>query len=108
MPTTKLFSDLNGETIELRGYVIPLSNAEFAVAFPGVKGKRYDGFSMKVARAPDGRELPVTCSIFFKSNPSRHECDARCMNATGKTMTCECSCNGKNHGRGAFNCSEVA
>jgi hypothetical protein len=42
--------------------------------------------------------------IEYKSNPSRHECDARCMNASGRTMNCECSCGGKNHGRGAFNC----
>lgn len=39
--------------------------------------------------------------VNFKSNPSRHECDARCMNATGRTMNCECSCGGKNHGRGS-------
>jgi hypothetical protein len=36
--------------------------------------------------------------IEFKSNPSRHECDARCTHATGKIMKCECSCGGKNHG----------
>lgn len=39
--------------------------------------------------------------VEFKSFPSRHECDARCMNATGRTMKCECSCGGKNHGRGS-------
>lgn len=43
--------------------------------------------------------------VTYKSNPSRHECDARCMNATGRTMQCECSCGGKNHGRGSFNCT---
>jgi hypothetical protein len=37
-----------------------------------------------------------------KSNPSRHECDARCMGATGKTMNCECACGGRNHGKGAL------
>lgn len=37
-----------------------------------------------------------------KSNPSRHECDDRCLNATGKIMRCECACGGKNHGRGSF------
>jgi len=40
--------------------------------------------------------------IEYKANPSRHECDDRCINATGRVMRCECSCGGKNHGRGAF------
>lgn len=39
--------------------------------------------------------------VEYKSNPSRHECDSRCMNATGRIMKCECSCGGKNHGRGS-------
>jgi hypothetical protein len=43
-------------------------------------------------------------AVRYKSNPSRHECDARCMNATGRTMNCECSCGGKNHGRGGLVC----
>lgn len=47
--------------------------------------------------------VAVERTIGFKSNPSRHECDARCVNATGKVMKCECSCGGKNHGRGAQN-----
>jgi hypothetical protein len=42
--------------------------------------------------------------IEYKKNPSRHECDARCMNATGLIMKCECKCGGKNHGRGNFIC----
>lgn len=52
--------------------------------------------------------VAVERSIEYKSNPSRHECDARCMNATGRMMKCECSCGGKNHGRGAFLCEEAA
>lgn len=39
--------------------------------------------------------------VKYKSNPSRHACDSRCMYATGKSMQCECACGGKNHGRGA-------
>lgn len=46
--------------------------------------------------------------VNYKSNPSLHECDARCMNASGRTMNCECSCGGKNHGKGRFNCEEAA
>ena len=52
----------------------------------------------------DGRWIKATRKVEYKSNPSRHECDARCINATGRTMQCECSCGGKNHGRGAFTC----
>lgn len=48
--------------------------------------------------------VKVTRSIEMKASPSRHECDDRCLNATGRTMKCECSCGGKNHGRGAFAC----
>jgi hypothetical protein len=40
--------------------------------------------------------------IEYKSNPSKHVCDARCMFATGRNMKCECSCGGKNHGNGGF------
>jgi len=43
----------------------------------------------------------ATRVVIRKSNPSMHECDARCMNATGRTMQCECSCGGKNHGKGS-------
>jgi hypothetical protein len=46
-------------------------------------------------------------AIEYKSNPSRHACDARCLNATGRIMKCECSCGGKNHGRGALVCEEA-
>lgn len=109
----------NGET-ELKS-VQAMDNKEFASRFPGMKGRRYDGYSMLVGR-PEGITekfipgqgwdrsdlLPVERTINYKSNPSRHECDARCMNATGRTMNCECKCGGKNHGRGGFACREVA
>lgn len=52
--------------------------------------------------------VQATRVIEYKSNPSRHECDARCLNATGRVMKCECSCGGKNHGRGSFVCAEAA
>lgn len=47
-------------------------------------------------------------TVRYKAFASKHMCDARCYNATGRTMQCECSCGGKNHGKGAFNCSEAA
>lgn len=43
--------------------------------------------------------------IEYKASPSRHSCDARCYNATGKIMRCECACGGKNHGLGKFICA---
>lgn len=52
--------------------------------------------------------LPANRVVNYKSNPSKHECDARCINASGRTMNCECSCGGKNHGKGAFMCTEAA
>jgi hypothetical protein len=42
--------------------------------------------------------------VEIKRNPSRHACDDRCVNATGRVMRCECACNGRNHGRGAIKC----
>lgn len=80
-----------------------MPNAEFAARFPGVKGVRADSFSKWVGHPVGGTGvLPVERQIEYKVNPSRHECDARCLNASGKIMRCECSCGGKNHGRGAF------
>jgi len=60
-----------------------------------VEGKGWQGYTA------------VERTINYKSNPSRHECDARCMNATGRTMNCECACGGKNHGRGSLSCEAV-
>lgn len=89
-----------------------MDNRKFASAYPDVKGRRYDGYAMQVGR-PISNEpvwipgqgwvevlLPVERVVQYKSNPSRHECDARCTNATGRVMHCECSCGGKNHGKG--------
>lgn len=64
---------------------------------------RVDYRSRKDIRAYDrvsGRWVQCNRVVEFKSNPSRHECDARCIDATGRIMKCECACGGKNHGRG--------
>lgn len=101
MANVKHFSDWNGEIIEL-GSVFGMDNKEFAEEFPGVKGKRFDSFSMRVGNPASGgwEVYPETRAIEYKSRPSRHECDARCIHATGRVMKCECSCGGRNHGRG--------
>ncbi len=52
--------------------------------------------------------IKITRIVEYKSFASKHVCDARCYNATGRIMKCECACGGKNHGRGAFNCEEAA
>jgi hypothetical protein len=97
----KYFADVDGQAIELNG-MHGLANAAFAARFPNVKGRPYDSFSRYVGHGPaPSRELfPVTRVIDYKAAPSRHECDARCMHARGRTMTCECSCGGRNHGKG--------
>jgi hypothetical protein len=63
------------------------------------KHNRYDGFSRMVGETIERNAvMPVTRTIFYKSNPSLHKCDGRCTHAKGHD--CECSCGGKNHGRG--------
>jgi hypothetical protein len=103
MAIIKNFSDFNGETVEIVSrYLIPIDNKEYATLFPGVKGRRCDSFSRYAGRDAEGRLLPVTRSIERKARPSMHKCDARCTEAKGHK--CECSCNGKNHGKGQFIC----
>ncbi len=104
MATMRYFSDSNGQSVLLKG-ITTMLNKDFAARFPDVKGMRSDGYLKYVGWADDGsgsdRWLPVTRRIEYKSYPSRHECNAKCLN--GKfNGTCECRCGGKNHGRGAF------
>jgi hypothetical protein len=101
----KYFSDVGGATVELlSNSIYGMNNAEFVQRWPDIKGKRYDSFRMCVGLPPDGKykqdELPLTRRINYKSHPSKHECDARCMHAKGRTMNCECRCGGANHGIG--------
>jgi hypothetical protein len=94
------YSDFNGQTVELN-CVFGMDNAKFATAFPGITGRRYDSFSRMVGCAVGSRvELPVTRSVEYKAFASKHVCDARCLNASGRIMKCECACGGKNHGAG--------
>ena len=88
------FADLpNGETLEWRDTVV-------RGQVQGARGIRYIG--SKTTLGFDGSTwIKVTRKIEMKSFPSKHECDARCMYATGLIMKCECQCGGKNHGKGA-------
>ena len=106
MTSLKYFCDIGGEVTELVA-TSHMSNLEFARRFPGIKGIRFDGFNMRVGYAAGAGcsssrlELPMTRAIKMKSHPTRHECNAKCMN--GKhNGTCECQCGGANHGRGMF------
>jgi len=93
MAKFKFFADQNGQTVEL-------SNVWHDGAV-STKASHFFG------TAPDGtRKVQATRKIQFKSNPSLHVCNDKCMNATGHL--CECSCGGKNHGAGNFNCEVVA
>lgn len=101
MANIKNFSDITGEAIEL-AFVTSISNDEFAAQFPGVTGMRYDGYSMWVGReTATSPRLPVTRKIEYKSQPSLHECNAKCLNGKYNGV-CECKCGGNNHGAGMF------
>jgi hypothetical protein len=109
MANFKSFSDWNGQTVEL-GYAYgEMRNAAFAARFPGVKGIRCDSFTMYVGtveKGGRGEQLPVTRRIEYKSRPSLHECNAKCLNGKHNGV-CECRCGGKNHGAGSFSCAKV-
>lgn len=85
----KYFAECGGQAVELgRVYhdgSVSTKADKFIGTCPGCGGKH------RAAR-----------KIEYKRHPSRHECDARCLNATGRVMKCECACGGKNHGRGTL------
>ena len=100
MVKIKHYCDLpSGTTLELvsihTGYPKDgkIPQAEYDIAIPFFRDGRWLGLDS------DGFIRPVTRKIEYKSRPSLHECDARCMN--GKCNgACECRCGGKNHGKG--------
>lgn len=84
------------ELSQVQGY----PNAQFFAA-GGIRSKAnwYDGFERLMGRTSDGRLLPVERAIAYKSAPSRHVCNAKCIG--GKINgVCECQCGGRNHGIG--------
>ena len=77
-------------------------NAEFAVKFPGVRGIAVDSFKKQVGYTADNKgPFAVERRIAYKSFPSRHECNSRCLNGR-HDGACECQCGGKNHGLGSL------
>lgn len=107
MADIRYFNDTTGEAIELKA-PYGMDNKEFAAKFPEMltpvwRAFRYDGYSMWVGypKHGSGGPLPVTRKIEYKSQPSKHECNAKCMGGKANG-TCECRCGGKNHGAGMF------
>lgn len=84
MANFRYFAEHNGETVQLLN-----------VWHDGHVSTKAHHFKGKLA---DGTTLTCSRKIEFKRNPSLHKCDARCLNAKGHQ--CECSCGGKNHGKG--------
>ncbi len=76
----------------------PIPNAKFVELFGDVKikGPRYDDFSKLAGLDADGELHPVRRQVYYRNRPSLHECNGRCMGATGQN--CECKCGGANHG----------
>lgn len=91
MANYRYFAEHNGETVQLDRVRHDGAVATTVRHFSGI--------------APDGIRLVAERMIEYKSYASKHDCDARCMNATGRTMQCECACGGKNHGTGSFSCA---
>lgn len=85
----------------------------------GYRGKEHGGATDYVIAASNGLmfmcadlgsnpyRVPVRCGdhwcylerVHEGKKASKHECGARCTNATGPS--CDCRCKGKNHGAGA-------
>lgn len=105
MAKMKYFADIDGTTVELDRVCHNGGNARRASSFEGYPVGFMPVF---VQGAGWTKRTAATRIVEMKSNPSRHECDDRCMNATGRVMKCECKCGGKNHGRGSFVCAEAA
>ena len=91
MADYRYFADINGQVFELTG-----------VRHNGAVSTKAETFT---GLTPTGERVQATRKIEYKKFAIKHECDARCMNATGRTMKCECACGGKNHGRGSFICA---
>ena len=92
----------NGDQAEI---VTTMCAKEAARRWPEVKALRDDSYSVMVGREADvpfpysDHLMPLVRKVQYKKNPSKHECNAKCMG--GKCGgVCECRCGGKNHGIG--------
>ncbi len=97
MANFRYFAEHNGQTVQLANVWHDGHMSAAASHFLGYAAEELAAWKAGGTRAV---ALQAARVIEFKSNPSRHECDTRCTHATGKVMKCECSCGGKNHGKG--------
>jgi hypothetical protein len=81
---------------ELAGAFMGSREQHLAIGGVVTKHNRVSASQCMIGIAKDGSRQPITRRIEYKSNPSKHKCNARCMSATGHV--CECECGGKNHG----------
>lgn len=86
MATMRYFATCNGQAVQLTNV---FHSGQYA------RAKDFTGYCPAC-----GEKHVCERKIEYKSNPSKHQCDARCVHATGKIMRCECSCGGLNHGKG--------
>jgi len=85
-------------TEQLKGNMLGMRNEEFAIKFPGLYARKFDGYSRMVAYNEKGEIRPVTRMVRFFKTSKPHKCGARCRQAKGGD--CECECGGKFHGAG--------
>ena len=101
MATFTYFYDTAEQVIELVSGVTTMDIKVATAKWPGVRMKKSDGYSVWVGCDANGVQWPTTRKIEMKRNPSKHICNAKCLNGSCHG-TCECRCGGKNHGRGMF------
>lgn len=85
MADFRYFAEINGQTVRLT-----------SIQHDGAVSTKASHFS---GLTPDGVRVQATRAIQRKNNPSLHECGPKCVAAKGHL--CECSCGGKNHGKGS-------
>ena len=90
MATVKYFATCNGKPVELS-----------RVAHSGAVSTKPREFSGLCPAC--GGQHAAERKVEYKAFPLLHQCGPRCTNARG--FLCECSCGGKNHGRGQFACA---
>jgi hypothetical protein len=88
MANIKYFSECNGAVVALS-----------QIQHDGHVSAAANHFSGKCESC--GQRHIANRKIQFKSQPSMHECNAKCMSGR-MNGTCECSCGGKNHGAGGL------
>jgi hypothetical protein len=94
MATFRYFTTCNGEQVQLQN------------VWHSGQTTRADSFTGTCPAC--GQKHTAQRKIEMKAFPSRHECNAKCMGASGRSMVCECKCGGKNHGVSSFTCAAVA